>query len=61
MLDHVVAEPVREYLARQRGYRDACGFALEDVAEVFEVAVTAADDAVLELEGGDIGTALDLV
>jgi len=61
MLNHVVAEPVREYLARQRGDSDARGFALEDVAEVFEVAVAAADDAVLKLEGGDIGAALDLV
>lgn len=60
-LDDVVAEAVGEDLARQRGDRDACRLALEDVAEVLEVGVAAADGALAQLEGGDVGAADDLV
>lgn len=61
VLDHVVAEAVREHLPRQRGDCDARAFPLEDVAEVFEVRVAAADGGVFQLEGGDVGSAHDLV
>lgn len=61
VLDHIVAESVREYLARQWGDSHARAFALEDVAEVLEVGVAAAHDGVLQFEGGDVGSADDLV
>ena len=61
MLDHVVAEPVREDLAWQRWDRDARRFALEHVPEVLEVAVASADGGLLELEGGDVGYDVDFV
>lgn len=61
VLDHIVAEPVREYLARQWRDGDARAFALEDVAEVLEVGVATAHDGVLEFEGWDVGAADDLV
>lgn len=60
-LDDVVAEPVGEDLARQWGDGDACRLALEDVAEVLKVGVAAADGALAQLEGGDVGAADDLV
>lgn len=57
----VVAEPVGEDLARQGRNGDAGRLALEDVAEVLEVRVAAADGRVAELEGGYVCAALDLV
>lgn len=61
MLNHVIAEAVREHLARQRRDGNARALALEDVAEVFKVGVATAHNRVLELEGGDVGAADDLV
>ena len=61
MLNYIVTEPVRENLARQRRYRDPRGLSLQDVTEVFEVGVASAHGRVLELEGGDVGAADDLV
>lgn len=61
VLDDVVAEAVRKDLAGQRGDGDARALALEDVAEVLEVGVAATHDRVLQLEGGDVGAADDLV
>lgn len=61
VLNHVVAEPVREHLSGQRGDGDACALPLQDVAEVLEVGVAPAHDGMLELEGGDVGAADDLV
>lgn len=55
MLDDVVTETIGEHLAWQRGDGDASALALEDVAKVLEVGIAAADCAVLELEGRDIG------
>lgn len=54
-LDDVVGEAVGEDLARQGGDGDAGALALEDVAEVLKVAVAAADGAVAQFEGGDVG------
>lgn len=42
VLNHVVGKAVREHLARQRGYRDASGLALEDVAKGLKLAIPAA-------------------
>lgn len=61
MFDDIVAESICEYFARQWWNRDPSALALEDIAEVFEVRVTASHGAVFELEGGDIGAANDLV
>lgn len=61
MLNHIVAEPVREDFAREWRDRDARGLALQDVAEVFKIGVPPADGAVFESEGGDVGAADDLV
>ena len=61
VLDDVVAEAVGEDFPRQGGNVDARALALEDVAEVLEVGVAAAHRAVLQLEGGDVGPAHDLV
>lgn len=61
MLNHIIAEPVREHFSWERRNGDARGLALEDVAEVLEVGVSAADDGVPELESGDVGAGVDLV
>lgn len=61
VLDYIVAEPVREDFAREWRDGHARAFALEDVAEVLEVGVAAADDGVLEFEGGDVGSADDFI
>jgi hypothetical protein len=61
VLDDIVAEPVGENLSRERGYRDARAFALQDIAEVLEIRVAAAHDGVFKFEGGDVGSAHNLV
>jgi hypothetical protein len=61
MLDDIVTEPVGEHLAWQWGYRNARAFALQDIAEVLEIGVPAAHDGVFQFEGGDVGSANDLV
>ena len=55
MLDHVVTESVGEHLAWQWGNGDSGALSLEDVAEVFEVRVSATHGAVLQFKCGDIG------
>lgn len=60
-LDDVVGEAVREDLAGERGDGDAGALALEDVAEVLEVAVAPAHAGLAQLEGRDVGPAHDLV
>lgn len=61
MLDDVVAKAVGEHLPGKWGDRDTRALALQDVAEVFEVGVSAAHDGVFELEGGDVGAADDFI
>lgn len=61
MLDNVIAKAVRKDLARQRRDGDARALALQDVAEILEVRVAAPHAAVLDLEGGDVRSAHDLV
>jgi len=61
MLNHIITKPIRKHLPRQRRDRDTRALALQDIAEVFEVGVAAADGAVFELEGGDVGAADDFV
>lgn len=60
-LDNIIAEAIGENLARQRGDIHAAALALQDIAEVFKVAVAAAYGAVLQLEGWDVGPADDFV
>lgn len=61
VLNDVVAESVGEHLARQRRDGNARALALQDIAEVLKVRVSASHDRVLQLEGGNIGAAHDLV
>lgn len=61
MLNDVVAEAVRKDLSRQRRDGDARALALQDVAEILEVGVAPAHAAMLQLEGGNVGPADDLV
>jgi hypothetical protein len=61
VLDDVVGEAVREDFPRQGRDGYAGGLSLQDVAEVLEVAVAAADDRVAQFEGGDIGARVDFV
>jgi len=55
LLDDRVVKLVEVHFAWQWRDRDASALALEDIAEVLEVAVAAAHGAVAELEGGDVG------
>lgn len=61
VLNDVVAESVGENLARQWRDSHARALALQDIAEILEIGVAAAHDRVLQLEGGDVGSADDLV
>jgi hypothetical protein len=61
VLNHIVRETVCEDLARQGWYCYARRFSLEDVAESFEFAVSAAYDRVLKFEGGNVGGYFDFV
>jgi hypothetical protein len=61
MLNHVIAEAVRKHFAGQRRDGHARALPLQDLAEVFEVRVAAADDGVAQLEGWDAGVQVDLV
>ena len=61
MLYHIIAKSVRKDLAGQRGNGHSCTFSLENVAEVLEIGIAAPDGAVLELKGGNVGSADDLV
>lgn len=46
MLDHVITKPVCEDLPRERGNRDSCALAFQDVAEILKVGVSAAHNRV---------------
>lgn len=61
VLNDVVAEPVGKNLARQWGDSHARALPLQDIAEILEIGVAAAHDGVLQFEGGDVGSADDLV
>ena len=61
MLDDIVTEPIREHLPRKRRDSYPRAFALQDIAEVFEIGVTTAHDGVLELECRDVGATDDFV
>ena len=61
MLNDVVAESVGKDFSGKWRNGDARGLALENVAEVFKVAISAADRGGFELEGGDVGAADDFV
>ena len=61
MFDNIITEPIRKHLPWKWRDRDARRLSLEHVAEVFEIGVATAHDGVLQLEGGDVGSAYDLV
>lgn len=61
MLNHIVAEPVRKHLPRQRRNRHPRALPLQNVAEVLKIRVAAAHAAVQQLERGDVGSADDFV
>lgn len=61
MLNNVITEPVRKDLSRQRRNRNTCTLPLENIAEVLKVRVASAHNAVVELEGGNVGSAHNLV
>lgn len=61
MLNHIITEPVGEYLPRQWGDRHPRALSFQDVAEDFEVGVAAAHDRVAQLEGRDVRVQHDLV
>ena len=61
MLNYIIAKPIREDLSWQRGDCDSRRLALQNVAEVLEVGIASADGGMAQLEGGDVGSAEDLV
>lgn len=61
LFDDFVTESVRKHLSWEWGYRDTCALAFQDITEVLEVRVPATHDRVFQLEGRDVGSALDLV
>lgn len=61
VLNNVIGKAIREDFTRKRWDGDARRLSLEDIAERFEFAVSAADRRRLELEGGDVGAHDDFV
>lgn len=61
MLNHIIRKPVCEHLARQWRNRHPGAFSLENISEVLEVGIAAADYGVAQLEGWDVGACMDLV
>jgi len=61
MLNNIITKPIRKHLSRQRRNRNTGALPLENITEVLKVRVTSAHNAVVELEGGDVGSAYDLV
>lgn len=53
--DNFIREPIGEDFAGERGDVNTSGFALENIAESFEIAVSSTDKRMSELERGDIG------
>ena len=61
LLNDGIVKLVEVHLAGQRRNGDAGTLALEDVAEVFKVRVTAAHAAVAQLERGNVRAQSDLI
>lgn len=61
LLNDIIAEAIGKDLARQRRDGDARALPLEDVAEIFKVAVATADGGLAQLEQGEVGIQVDLV
>ena len=61
MLNHIITKPICKDLAGQRGNRDSRRLAFKNIAEVLEVGIAPADGGMAQLEGGDVGSAEDLV
>lgn len=61
MLNHIITKPVRKHLPRQRRDSNSGALTLKDIAEIFEVGVTAPYGGGLKLEGRNVGSANNLV
>jgi hypothetical protein len=61
VLNDIVIEPIGKHLARQRWDAHPRALPLQDITEVLEVAVAAADDGVAQLEDRDVGGYVDFV
>ncbi len=61
MLNHIITKSIREHFARQWWDRNAGALSLQNITEVLEVRVASAHNAMVELEGGNVGSAHDLV
>lgn len=61
ILNDVVVEAIGKDLARQRRNCDTGAFPFEDIAEILEIRVPSPYGTLAQLEGGDVGTAEDLV
>lgn len=54
MLNHIIAETIREYLSGQGRDGHTSTLAFKNVPEIFEIRVAASDSAVLQFESGNI-------
>lgn len=61
VLNHIIAEPVGEYLAWKWRDCDSRALALQDIPKVLEVRVAATHDRMLQLERGDVRPADNFV
>ena len=61
MFNHIVAESVRKHLPGKGWNRHSGALALQDIPKILKVAVSSTHSAVLELEGGDVRSADNLV
>lgn len=55
LFDYCIVEAIQVNLAGKRWDGHACGLSLEQIAEDFEVRVSATHLAATKLEGGDVG------
>lgn len=61
MFNYIITKSIRKHLSGQWRDGDSRTLPLQNVAKVFEVRVAPSHGAMLELEGGDVGAADDLV
>ena len=61
VFDYIVREAICEDFTREGRDRDARALPLQNITEVFKVAISAANRAILEFESGNVGPGHDLV
>ena len=61
MLNNIITKAIRKNLSRQRWNGHTSALSLQNIAEVLEVRVASADNAMVQLEGRDVGSTHDLV